>query len=49
MSMPSHRRSSQDAPPRHRAASGLPNWAIMLAAAAVVLVIALLVGGALGI
>ncbi|MBD3834441.1 hypothetical protein [Brevundimonas bullata] len=49
MSMPSHRRSSQDAATRHRAASGLPNWAIMLAVAAVVLVIGLLVGGALGI
>jgi hypothetical protein len=42
--MPSHR-----TPPRHRASAGLPNWAIILAVAAVVVVIGLLIGGALGL
>ena len=49
MTMPSHRPSSHDAASRHRASTGLPNWAIILAVAAVVVVIGLLVGGALGL
>ena len=44
MSMPVNR-----TPTHHRASTGLPNWAIILAVAAVVLVIGLLVGGALGL
>jgi hypothetical protein len=42
--MPSHR-----TPSPHRASTGLPNWAIILAVVAVVVVIGLLVGGALGL
>ncbi|HUH10648.1 MAG TPA: hypothetical protein VLZ73_08865 [Brevundimonas sp.] len=44
MSMPVQR-----PPSHHRASTGLPNWAIILAVAAVVVVIGLLVGGALGV
>ncbi|MGO4410486.1 MULTISPECIES: hypothetical protein [unclassified Brevundimonas] len=44
MSMPAHR-----PPSHHRTSTGLPNWAIILAVIAVVLVLGLLVGGALGV
>ena len=49
MSTPSHRSFSHDVATRHRASTGLPNWAIILAVVVVVLVIGLLVGGALGV